>query len=45
MGSLMIAKPLAKSLHLTETTADRAIAGIEYHMEGAADTPARASVN
>ena len=41
MGSLMIAKPLAKSLHLSETTIDQTIAGIEYHMEGAADTPRR----
>jgi heme oxygenase (biliverdin-producing, ferredoxin) len=37
MGSLMIAKPLGKSLGLTSGD----VAGIEYHTEGAAGTPMR----
>ncbi len=41
MGSLMIAKPLAKALGLSELTADRSIVGVEYHLEGAAETPRR----
>ena len=49
MGSLMIAKPLAKALGLSELTNDqsvertseRSIDGVEYHLEGAAETPRR----
>ncbi|MCU0711749.1 MAG: biliverdin-producing heme oxygenase [Pirellula sp.] len=37
MGSLVIAKPLGKTLGLTPGE----IAGIEYHLEGASQTPAR----
>jgi heme oxygenase len=37
MGSLVIAKPLAKTLGLS----DGSFAGIEYHVDGAAQTPAR----
>ncbi len=41
MGSLMIAKPLAKALQLSETNAERSILGIEYHLEKASETPRR----
>ncbi|MFN7873887.1 MAG: biliverdin-producing heme oxygenase [Pirellula sp.] len=37
MGSLVIAKPLSKTLGLAQGQT----AGIEYHLEGAAQTPAR----
>lgn len=37
MGSLVIAKPLSRTLGLAQGQ----IAGIEYHLEGAAQTPAR----
>ncbi len=37
MGSLVIARPLSKTLGLAQGT----IAGIEYHVEGAASTPYR----
>lgn len=41
MGSLMIAKPLAKTLGLTTNGAERSILGVEYHLEKAAETPRR----